>query len=101
MCRSLADGPASRVMRRRRPKTFPRYRDLPNELKGLIKDYVAFTNASLRAAIAEYFGNQHAGAPPLPSASLPGRGREAIERRHGKMGTWDVSRVKDCADIKV
>ena len=39
---------------------------------------MAFTNASLRAAVKEYFED-----------------KAAAERRHGKMGTWDVSRVTD------
>ena len=44
----------------------------------VIKDYVAFTNASLRAAVKEYFDD-----------------KAACERRHGKMSTWDVGRVTD------
>ena len=51
---------------------------LPKELQGLILGYVryAFTNESLRATVTEYFED-----------------RAACERRHGKIGTWDVSRV--------
>ena len=45
---------------------------LPNELQKLIFGYVrfAFTNASLRDAVTEYFED-----------------RAACERRHGKIGT--------------
>ena len=74
--RSEPAGPAAAARsRRRRALT---YDDLPNEIKGVIKDYVAFTNASLRAAVKEYF-----------------KDKAACERRHGKMGTWDVGRVTD------
>ena len=48
----------------------------------VIKDYVAFTNESLRAAVKEYFED-----------------KAAAERRHGKMGTWDVSRVTDMSKL--
>ena len=48
----------------------------------MIKDYVAFTNASLRAAVAEYFED-----------------KAACERRHGKMNTWDVGRVTDMSEL--
>ena len=41
----------------------------------MIKDYVAFTNESLRTAVKEY------------SYSVD---TAAAERRHGKMGTWDA-----------
>ena len=58
------------------------YDDLPKEIKGVIKDYVAFTNASLRAAVKDYFWN-----------------KTACERRHGKMGTWDVGRVTDMSNL--
>ena len=58
------------------------YDDLPNEIKGVIKDYVAFTNASLRAAVKEYFED-----------------KAATERRHGKIGTWDVGRVTDMSRL--
>ena len=56
---------------------------LPKELQGLILGYVryAFTNESLRATVTEYFED-----------------RAACERRHGKIGTWDVSRVTRMAD---
>ena len=58
------------------------YDDLPNEIKGVIRDYVAFTNESLRAAVAEYFED-----------------KAACERRHGKMNTWDVGRVTDMSQL--
>ena len=58
------------------------YDDLPKEIKGVIKDYVAFTNASLRAAVKEYFADN-----------------AACERRHGKMNTWDVGRVTDMSKL--
>ena len=48
----------------------------------MIKDYAAFTNASLRAAVKEYFAD-----------------KAATERRHGKIGTWDVSRVTDMSKL--
>ena len=81
MSRPLSDGPATRVMRRRRRRALG-YGDLPQEIKGVIKDYVAFTNESLRAAVAEYFED-----------------KAACERRHGKMGTWDVGRVTDMSRL--
>jgi len=65
--------------RRRRALT---YDDLPKEIKGVIKDYVAFTNASLRAAVAEYFED-----------------KATCERRHGKMNMWDVGRVTDMSRL--
>ena len=57
---------------------------LPKELQGLILGYVrvAFTNASLRATVTEYFED-----------------RAACERRHGKIGTWDVSRVTRMSEL--
>ena len=81
MSRPLSDGPATRVMRRRRRRALT-YDDLPKEIKGVIKDYVAFTNESLRAAVQEYF-----------------RDKAATERRHGKIGTWDVGRVTDMSRL--
>ena len=48
----------------------------------VIKDYVAFTNESLRAAVKEYFED-----------------KAAAERRHGKMNTWDVGRVTDMSQL--
>ena len=48
----------------------------------VIKDYVAHTNESLRAAVKEYFED-----------------KAAAEYRYGKMGTWDVSRVTDMSDL--
>ena len=78
--RSESAGPAAAASsRRRRALT---YDDLPKDIKGVIKDYVAFTNASLRAAVAEYF-----------------RDKAACERRHGKMNTWDVGRVTDMSRL--
>ena len=65
--------------RRRRALT---YDDLPKDVKGVIKDYAAFTNASLRAAVKEYFED-----------------KAATERRHGKIGTWDVGRVTDMSEL--
>jgi hypothetical protein len=52
--------------------------DLPPEIKGVIQDYVAFTNESLRAAVTEYFED-----------------KASTERRHGTIETWDVGRVTD------
>ena len=43
---------------------------------------MAHTNESLRAAVWEYF-----------------RDKAACERRHGKMSTWDVSRVTDMSRL--
>ena len=78
--RSESAGPAAAASsRRRRALT---YDDLPKEIKGVIKDYVAFTNASLRAAVKEYFED-----------------KAACERRHGKMNTWDVGRVTDMSRL--
>ena len=54
------------------------YDDLPNEIKGVIKDYASFTNAELRAAVKDYFQD-----------------KATCERRHGTFGTWDVGRVTD------
>ena len=48
----------------------------------VIKDYVAHTNESLRAAVKEYFED-----------------KAAAEYRHGKIGTWDVSRVTDMSRL--
>ena len=61
-----------------------RVADLPKELQGLVLGYVryAFTNESLRAAVREYF-----------------KDRAACERRHGKIGTWDVGRVTDMSTL--
>ena len=84
MSRPLSDGPATHVMRRRRRRRALTYDDLPNEIKGVIKDYVAFTNESLRAAVKDYFQD-----------------KAVTERRHGKIGTWDVGRVTDCAETNV
>ena len=78
--RSESAGPAAAARsRRRRALTLD---DLPKEIKGVIKDYVAFTNASLRAAVKEYFED-----------------KAACERRHGEMNTWDVGRVTDMSKL--
>ena len=55
---------------------------LPTRPCGLIRAYVAFTNASLRAAVAEYFED-----------------KAATEHRYGKMNTWDVGRVTDMSRL--
>ena len=78
--RSESGGPAAAASNRRRRALT--YDDLPKEIKGVIKDYVAFTNASLRAAVKEYFED-----------------KAACERRHGKIGTWDVGRVTDMSKL--
>ena len=78
--RSESGGPAAAAPNRRRRALT--YDDLPKEIKGVIKDYVAFTNASLRAAVKEYFED-----------------KAACERRHGKIGTWDVGRVTDMSKL--
>ena len=78
--RSESAGPAAAASSpRRRALT---YDDLPKEMKGVITDYVAFTNESLRAAVKEYFED-----------------KAACERRHGKMNTWDVGRVTDMSRL--
>ena len=81
MSRPLSDGPATRVMRRRRRRALG-YGDLPPEMKGLIQDYLRHTNESLRAAVAEYFED-----------------KTATEREWGKIGTWDVGRVTDMSKL--
>ena len=81
--------------RRRRALT---YDGLPKEIKTIVLDYarptpftketreivdrLPFTNASLRAAVAEYFDD-----------------KAATERRHGRIGTWDVGRVTDMSKL--
>jgi surface protein len=64
-------------MRRRRRRALG-YGDLPPEMKDAIQDYLRHTNASLRAAVAEYFEDT-----------------AATEREWGRIGTWDVGRVTD------
>ena len=64
------------------PRSALTYDDLPPEMKEAIQDYLRHTNASLRAAVAEYFED-----------------KAATERRHGKMGTWDVGRVTDMSRL--
>ena len=81
MSRPLSDGPATRVMRRRRRRALG-YGDLPPEMKDAIQDYLRHTNASLRAAVEEYFED-----------------KTACERRHGPIGTWDVGRVTDMSRL--
>ena len=78
---SSQDGPASRVMRRRRRRALT-YGDLPPEMKDAIQDYLRHTNASLRAVVKEYF-----------------RDKAATEREWGKIGTWDVGRVTDMSRL--
>ena len=81
MSRPLSDGPATRVMRRRRRRALT-YDDLPPEMKEAIQDYLRHTNASLRAAVEDYF-----------------RDKAATEREWGKIGTWDVGRVTNMAGL--
>ena len=59
-----------------------RYDALPPELKAICQDFLLHTNASLRAAVKEYFAD-----------------KAACERRHGKMNTWDVGRVTDMSRL--
>jgi len=68
-------------MRRRRRRALG-YGDLPPEMKDAIQDYLRHTNESLRSAVAEYFED-----------------KAACERRHGKIGTWDVGRVTDMSRL--
>jgi len=60
----------------------PTYDDLPPEMKEAIKDYLRFTNESLRKAVREYFEDTW-----------------SAERKWGKIGTWDVSRVTDMSKL--
>ena len=78
--RSESGGPAAAASNRRRRALT--YDDLPKEIKGVIKDYAAFTNDELQAAVEEYFED-----------------KAATERRHGKIGTWDVGRVTDMSEL--
>ena len=80
--RSESGGPAAAASNRRRRALT--YDDLPKEIKGVIRDYarISHTNASLRAAVAAYFED-----------------KAGIERRHGKIGTWDVGRVTDMSRL--
>ena len=75
------DGGAGRASKRR--SVSRRALTLPAGPCRLIRDYLAFTNESLRAAVREYFE----------------RGKTATERRHGKIGTWDVGRVTDMSKL--
>ena len=77
---SESGGPAAAASNpRRRALT---YDDLPPEMKDAIQDYLRHTNESLRAAVEEYFED-----------------KAATERRHGKIGTWDVGRVTDMSRL--
>ena len=58
------------------------YDDLPKEIKRVIQDYLAFTNESLRAAVKEYFED-----------------KAACERRHGRIGTWNVKYVTNMSGL--
>ena len=78
MSRPRAESEGSASTAGDEPRSALTYDDLPKEIKGVIKDYVAFTNAELRAAVREYF-----------------RDKAACERRHGKIGTWNVKYVTD------
>ena len=78
--RSESGGPAAAASNRRRRALT--YDDLPPEMKDAIQDYLRHTNASLRAAVKEYFED-----------------KAACERRHGKMNTWDVGRVTDMSRL--
>ena len=81
MSRPLSDGPATRMVRRRRRRALT-YDDLPPEMKEAIQDYLRFTNASLRAAVDDYFAD-----------------KATTERWYGKIGTWDVGRVTDMSKL--
>ena len=81
MSRPLSDGPATRMMRRRRRRALG-YGDLPPEMKDAIQDYLRHTNESLRTAVKEYF-----------------RDKARAERRYGKVNTWDVGRVTDMSRL--
>ena len=91
--RSESGGPAAAASNRRRRALT--YDDLPNEIKAIIQDYKGFTNESLRAAVKEYFADDVAGRPTPKGRPR----RRALERRHGKIGTWDVGRVTDMSKL--
>ena len=55
---------------------------LPARALKIIKEYKAFNNLQLRAAVREYFEN-----------------RVLCELRHGKINTWDVSHVTDMSSL--
>ena len=78
--RSESGGPAAAASNRRRRALA--YDDLPPEMKDAIQDYLRHTNASLRAAVKAFFED-----------------KAACERRHGKIGTWDVGRVTDMSAL--
>ena len=78
--RSESGGPAAAASNRRRRALT--YDDLPNEIKGVIKDYASFTNSELQAAVEEYFDD-----------------KAATERRYGKIGTWNVKFVTDMSHL--
>ena len=78
--RSESGGPAAAASNRRRRALT--YDDLPKEIRGVIQDYLRHTNASLRAAVKDYFED-----------------KAATEREWGKIGTWDVGRVTDMTTL--
>ena len=82
MSRPLSEsgGPAAAASNRRRRALT--YDDLPKEIKEAIRDYLRHTNASLRAAVKEYFED-----------------KAATEREWGRIGTWDVGRVTDMSKL--
>ena len=80
--RSESGGPAAAASKR--PSIGRRALTLPARPCRIIKDYVAFTNASLRAAVKDYFED-----------------KAATQRRHGKIGTWNVGRVTDMSSLFV
>ena len=100
--RSESGGPvAAASNRRRRALTLE---DLPNEMKLHIRQYVrvAFTNEGLRRAVAEYFAEDDEGARPWDPPALADAKRPrrlSIEKRFGKIGTWDVGRVTDMSQL--
>ena len=81
MSRPLSDDPATASMGRSRRRALT-YDDLPPEMKEAIQDYLRHTNASLRAAVKDYFED-----------------KAATEREWGKIGTWDVGRVTDMLEL--
>ena len=74
--RSESGGPAAAASKR--PSVSRRALTLPARPCRIIKDYAAYTNDDLRAAVKEYF-----------------RDKAACEHRHGKINTWDVGHVTD------
>ena len=78
--RSESSRPVARRTRAQKKRAL--WGALPKEIKGVIQDYLAFTNESLRAAVKEYFED-----------------KAACERRHGKIGTWNVKYVTDMSEL--